>query len=95
MAQPRVIEVDYYILVEKIKRARDANCLVERTSNKEVWAEYVAEHNIRETSLEAFGKVKFISGKPRLIGITMGTNWDGCYAYSIDDESALKYIPAS
>lgn len=94
MAQARVIEVDFYILIEKVKRARDARCLVERT-NKAQWAEYVEQHNIRETSLEAFGKVKFANGKPRLVGITMESDWDGCYAYSVDDESALKYLPGS
>ena len=92
MAQPRVIEVDYYVLIEKLKRASDARSLIEKT-DKENWKEYVTQNNIRETSLEAFGKVKFTSGKTRLAAITMGGDWDGCYAYSVEDEAALKYIP--
>lgn len=93
MGQPRVVEVDYYVLVEKMRKASDERCLIERLQ-KEKWAEYVAEHGIRETSLEAFGKVKFANGKPVLVAIVMGSDWDGCYTYSHDDEAALKYIPA-
>ena len=93
MAQPRVVEVDYYILVDKIKHASDAKSLIEKT-NIEQWKKYVEENAIRDTSLEAFGKVKFTNGKPKLVGITMGdAEWDGCYVYSSEDEAALKYIP--
>ena len=92
MSQARVEEVDYYVLVEKLKQAASKSCLVEQT-NRERWKRYVAENGIRETSLMAFGKVKFISGKTRLAGIEMGDEWDGCYAYSIDDEAALKFVP--
>lgn len=93
MGRPRVIEVDFYILVEQIKRAVDARCLIERKDKKK-WSEYVEQNNIREASLEAFGKVKFAAGKPVLIAISMGSDWDGCYAYSKDDEAALKYVSA-
>ena len=94
MGQAKVTEVDYYVLVEKVKQAANKSCLVER-SDKAAWARYIADHNIRETSLLAFGKVKFISGTPKLVGIEMGDDWDGCYAYSIPDEAALKFLPSS
>ena len=93
MSQARVIDVDYYVLVEKLKQASNMSCLVEKT-NKERWKQYVADNSIRETSLEAFGKVKFINGVTKLAGIEMGDDWDGCYAYSIGDEAALKFVPS-
>ena len=93
MSQARVVDVDYYVLVEKIKQAANKSCLVERT-NKERWQQYVADNKIRETSLEAFGRVKFVRGQTKLAGIEMGDDWDGCYAYSDDDEAALKFVPA-
>jgi len=92
MSQARVVDVDYFILVEKLKQAANKSCLVER-ANKERWKQYVADNSIRETSLQAFGKVKFINGETKLAGIEMGDEWDGCYAYSIDDEAALKFVP--
>ena len=93
MSQARVVDVDYYILVEKLKQAARRSCLVERT-DKERWKQYVADHSIRVTSLQAFGKVKFINGKTRLAGIVMADEWDGCYAYSIEDEAALQFVPS-
>ncbi len=94
MGQARVEEVDYYELVSEIRRARDAKCIIERT-DKEKWKEYLEEHKVRETSLLAFGKVKFAAGAPKLIAIVDSSHWAGCYAYSNDDEAALKFIPAS
>ena len=94
MSRARVVEVDYYVLIEKLKEAANKACLIER-SDSVLWKEFVAKNGVRETSLEAFGKVKFINGEPKLVGIEMGDEWDGCYAYSTDDEAALKFVPAS
>jgi hypothetical protein len=92
MAQARIVEVDYYQLVEKMKRAADKKCLIER-KDKEKWKAYITAHGVKETSLEAFGKVKFMAGKPQLIAIDQGDGdaWDGCYAFSKEDEAALKW----
>jgi len=92
MGQPRILDVDYYRLMEEVKRARDAKGLIEK-QQKEVWKDYITEHKVRESSLVAFGKVKFTSGKAKLIAIVSGSTWDGCYAYSSADEVALKYEP--
>ncbi len=89
--QRKIVEVDYYELMEKMKRAADKHKLIER-SDKTRWKEYVNSHNVQETSLEAIGKVRFMNGKPRLIAIEMGDEWDGCYVYSKEDEVALKWV---
>jgi hypothetical protein len=90
MAQARVVEVDYYQLVEHLKKAANSNKLIEKT-DKERWKAYINEHKIQDIKLEAFGKVKFMAGKPRLAAIVSGGKWDGCYAYSDEDEAALKW----
>lgn len=90
MGQPRIVEVDFYQFAEKMKRAADAKCLIERT-DKAKWKAYITEHKVKETSLQAFGKVKFMSGKPELVAIDQGGDWDGCYAFSKADEAALKW----
>jgi len=90
MALARVVEVDYYQLVENLKKASNAKGLIEK-SDKEKWQSYIAENNIQEVKLEAFGKVKFMAGKARLAAIVTGGNWDGCYVYSHEDEAAMKW----
>ncbi len=90
MGQPRVVDVDYYRLIAEIKSARNAKGVIEK-QDKEQWQQYVADHSIRESSMLAFGKVKFTSGKTKLIALNYGSSWDGCYAYSVDDEAALKF----
>jgi hypothetical protein len=90
MAHARVVEVDYYQLVENLKKASNANGLIEK-ADKEKWKAYITEHNVQDIKLEAFGKVKFVAGKPRLAAISTGGDWDGCYTYSHEDEAALKW----
>lgn len=92
MSRPRVVEVDYYRLMEELRRAADSRSLIQR-SDKLRWREYIERHAVREASLEAFGKVKFAAGAPRLAVIDAGSEWDGCYTYSVEDESALRYVP--
>ena len=94
MGQPKIVEVDYYILLDKIKRAADAGGRIEK-SDKQRWQEYMKVKKVNETSLLAWGKVKFASGKVRLVVIDHGDSWDGCYVYSEEDEAALKYVPAA
>lgn len=92
MGQPRIVEVDYYAFKEKLKRASDAGGRIEKT-DKEAWRKYIKDHGVSETSMQAWGKVKFMSGKIKLVAINHGENWDGFYAYSDEDEAALKWEP--
>jgi hypothetical protein len=94
MGQPSIVEVDYYQLKEKLKRAVDAGGRIEKT-DKQRWQKYIKEHGVNETSMLAWGKVKFMSGKIRLVAIDHGETWDGFYAYSDDDEAALKWDPGT
>jgi hypothetical protein len=93
MGQPKIVEVDYYILKDKIKRAADAGGRIEK-SDKQRWQEYMKQKNVNETSLLAWGKVKFGGGNPRLVVLDYGDSWDGCYVYSEEDEAALRFVPA-
>ena len=93
MGQSRVEEVDFYVLLDKVKAARSANALIDRSSQKDDWNSYISTHGVREAALEAYAKVKFSAGPGKLVAIQAGDAWDGCYAYSIDDEAAIKFIP--
>lgn len=93
-AMPRatVKEVDYFLFKEKLREAAASSCLIERT-DRDRWGRYVADNQIRESALAAFGKVKFVASEPTLVAIEMDDDWDGCYAYSADDEAVLKFVP--
>lgn len=91
MGNARIVEVEYHLLIEKIRQAADMHRLITK-SDKEKWSQYVAENGVRETALFAFGRVKFASGKPQLVAIAMGDEWGGCYVYSKEDEAALKFV---
>ena len=94
MAQARVEECDYYELVRQVRRAKDAKCIVE-SSDKGKWQAYLESSQVRETSLLAFAKVKFAMGPAKLVAIVGESTWAGCYAFSDNDEAALKFVPAS
>jgi hypothetical protein len=93
MGEAKIVEVDYYILRDKLKRAADVGGRIDK-NEKEKWKEYIREKKINDISLQAWAKVKFTGGKLKLVVINHGDPWDGCYVYSEDDEAALKFIPA-
>lgn len=90
MAQPRIIEVDYYLLLDKLRAAFAAGGRIEKT-DKEGWQAYVKTHNVNVTTMQAWAKVKFMRGKPKMAIINHGVDWDGFYIYSEDDEAAFKW----
>ena len=89
MAQPRIVEVDYYVLLDKLKAAFAAGGRIEKT-DKEPWQAYVKTHNVNVTTMQAWAKVKFMRGKTKMAIINHGVDWDGFYVYSEGDEAALK-----
>jgi len=92
MSRPGIEEVNYHDFMRMVRIATDKGFLLER-KDKEKWKQYVTDNSVRDASLEAHAKVKFSYGKPVLVAILMGSAWDGCYAYSKDDEAVLKYLP--
>ena len=71
MAQPRIVEVDYYVLLDKLKAAFAAGGRIEKT-DKEPWQAYVKAHNVNVTTMQAWAKVKFMRGKTKMAIINHG-----------------------
>ena len=90
MGRPQIVEVDYYELVKRLKRAADVGGRIEKT-DKERWRAYLDENKINDIAMQSWGKLKFASRKPTLVIIDDGGPWNGMYAYSHEDESALKW----
>ncbi len=91
MGRPQIVEVDYYEFVKRLKAAVNAGGRIEIT-DKEKWKVYLVENKINDIAMKSWGKLKFASGKPTLVIIDDGTDWNGMYAYSHEDEAALKWI---
>ena len=90
MAQPRIVEVDYHVLQDKLKVAFAAGGRIEKTE-KTRWDEYVKTHGVNVTTMQAWAKVKFMRGKTKMAIISHGVDWDGFYVWSEGDEVALKW----
>ena len=94
MGQPRIVEVDYFQLRDKLRAATTAGKRIDRTDRAR-WDTYLRDHAIDEVAVQAWAKVKFQRGKPILVIVDQGDRFDGLYAYSEGDEAALKWEPGS
>jgi len=90
MAQPRIVEVDYYTFQAKLKAAAAAGARIERTDGDR-WLEYIKGRNVNLYSIQAWAKVRFTGGDIRLAIIDAGGHWDGVYAWCEEDERAARW----
>lgn len=90
MAQPRIVEVDYYVLQDKLKAAVAAGTRIEQ-ADKARWQDYIKANGIDVVTMQARAKVKFMRGKPRLVIIDEAGPWGGLFVYSKEDEVALRW----
>jgi len=90
MGQPKILEVDYFALLDKLKAASAVGGRIEKT-DKEKWDEFIQANHVNVITIQAWAKVKFMGGKIKTVIISHGSDWDGFYAYSDEDEAALKW----
>jgi len=90
MAQPRIVEVDYYTFQAKLKAAADSGARIEKTDG-ERWREYLKARNVSIYAIQAWAKVRFTGGDIRLAIIDAGGDWDGVYAWSEEDERVARW----
>ena len=88
MARARIVAVDYYEFTKNLRKAADNGTRIEK-SQKEKWEAYVAEHKINEIAMHSWGRSKFGGSTPVIID--SGSDADGYYVYSKDEEAALKW----
>lgn len=88
MGIPRLVEVDYHLFMREYKSSGAAGCRVEPV-DKEKWAAYVREHDIKEASSLTIAKAQADDIKPVIINC--GGTWDGYYLYSHDEQICFKF----
>lgn len=88
MARQRIAEVNYYEFMANLRRATDAGGRIEPT-DREKWAAYIKSKNVNEVAFLHLAGKKYSNVKGVIID--QGGDWDGFYAYSVDDEACLKW----
>ena len=89
MGRPRIVDVDYYELKNQLAKAIALNGRIQRRDTDR-WNEYLRRHKVNEASMMHWGRSKFdqVEG----VIIDCGSDWDGFYVYSVDQEAALKWV---
>lgn len=88
MAIARIKEINYYDFLIALRNARDNGHRLEKSSETE-WKDYIRSNDIKEVSFMSVAKKKYENMIPVII--KSGDEWEGFYAYSDDDEAAIKW----
>ncbi|MGL6222016.1 MAG: hypothetical protein ACRC6L_00375 [Steroidobacteraceae bacterium] len=86
MARAKVVDFDYYQFLRILQRASSAGQRVDKSDAR--WADVVRDQKINEIAATAIARQKF--EKPTAVIIAEGTENDGLYFYSKDDEACLR-----
>ena len=82
------VEADYYAFRQMLQKAANAGDRIE-PADKKAWAAYIKAKGINEVSFLHHARAKYSNVKGVIID--HGNEWDGFYAYSVDDEACLKW----
>lgn len=88
MARAKVVDFDYYQFLRMLQRAGNAGSRIEKSDSR--WADYVRENKINEVAATAIARQKFENATPVIIA--EGSDTDGLYFYSKDDEACLRLM---
>ena len=88
MARSKVVDFDYYQFLRIMQRAGNAGQRIDKTDAR--WVDYVRQHKINEVAATAIARQKFESVTSVIIA--EGSDSDGLYFYSRDDEACLKLV---
>jgi pyridoxal/pyridoxine/pyridoxamine kinase len=86
MARAKVVEFDYYQFLRIMQRAGNAGQRIDKSDAR--WAGYVREKKINEVAATAIARQKFEN--PTAVIIDEGSDTDGLYFFSKDDEACLR-----
>ena len=89
MGRPRIVDVDYYEFRNQLSKAVASHGRVEQRDGAR-WTDYLRTHKVNETAMLHWGRSKF--EKVEAVIIDYGSEWDGFYVYSADQEAALKWV---
>ncbi len=86
MARAKVVDFDYYQFLRIMQRAGNAGQRIDSGDSR--WADYVRDNKINEVAATAIARQKFEN--PSAVIIAEGSDTDGLYFFSKDDEACLR-----
>ena len=86
MARAKVVDFDYYQFLRIMQRAGNAGQRIDKGDSR--WADYVRDNKINEVAATAIARQKFEN--PTAVIIAEGSDTDGLYFFSKDDEACLR-----
>jgi hypothetical protein len=86
MARAKVVDFDYYQFLKLMQRASSAGQRIDKSDSR--WGEYVRSNKINEVAATAIARQKFENASAVIIA--EGSDTDGLYFYSKDDEACLR-----
>lgn len=89
MGRPRIVDVDYYEFKSQLGKAVASRGRIERRDGAR-WTDYLHQHKVNEAAMLHWGRSKF--EEVEAVIIDYGSDWDGFYVYSVDQEAALKWV---
>jgi hypothetical protein len=88
MARAKVVEFDYYQFLRIMQRAGNCGMRLEKSDAR--WGDYVRDNKINEVAATAIARQKYEGAVPVIIA--EGSDSDGLYFYSRDDEACLRLV---
>lgn len=89
MARAKVVNFDYYDFLTLLQRATNAGARIDKSDSR--WGDYVKQHAINEIAATAIARQKFENITPVILA--EGSDTDGLYFYSKDEEACLRLVP--
>ena len=86
MARAKVVDFDYYQFLRIMQRAGNAGQRIDKSDPR--WSDYVRDNKINEVAATAIARQKFEN--PTAVIIAEGSDTDGLYFFSKDDEACLR-----
>lgn len=86
MARAKVVDFDYYQFLRILQRAGNAGQRIDKSDSR--WGDYVKQNKINEVAATAIARQKFENATAVIIA--EGSDTDGLYFYSRDDEACLR-----
>ncbi len=88
MARPRIVDLDYFLFQRELRRAIDSGNRID-PADKQRWADWVRENQIKEAAFRSFAQGKYEGLNPVIIDGE--GKWRGYYLVSTDEEAVLKW----
>ncbi len=88
MARPRIIDVDYHLFQQVLRKATDTGQKID-VSDKDRWLAWVRENQVKEAAFRSFAQGKYQGLEPVIIDLT--DEWRGYYLVSKQEEACLKW----